>query len=138
MAEPRQVHLRGRPRCGCVGSANAGGVQPLVSEAARLAAGAVCQDGQEDLPIPWELISAVFIGGSTSWKTSPAAEAICRARRATGKHVHVARVNGRERLEKVIEMGADSIDGSGISRYSHMRRKLTADSPKLFMERSCA
>jgi hypothetical protein len=95
----------------------------------------VCQDGQEDLPI---LISAVFIGGSTSWKTSPAAEAICRAAKATGKHVHVGRVNGRERLEKVIEMGADSIDGSGISRYSHMRRKLTADSPKLFMERSCA
>ncbi len=30
----------------------------------------VCQDGQEDLPLPWDDFDAVFIGGSTKWKLS--------------------------------------------------------------------
>ena len=29
-----------------------------------------CQDGQESLPLPWNEIDAVFIGGSTNWKCS--------------------------------------------------------------------
>src|SRR5262245_14262922 len=28
----------------------------------------VAQDGQENLPIPWTEIAAIFIGGSTDWK----------------------------------------------------------------------
>jgi hypothetical protein len=31
----------------------------------------VCQDGQENLPIPWVEIAAVFLGGSTNWKCGP-------------------------------------------------------------------
>lgn len=85
----------------------------------------VAQDGQEDLPIPWRSIAAVFIGGSTEWKLSRHAEAIVKAAKAIGKWAHVGRVNTPQRFDRFLAMGADSIDGSGISQYSHMRRELT-------------
>jgi len=94
----------------------------------------VIQNGQEDLPIPWELIDAVFIGGDDKFKTSAEAEAVIKTARAMGKWSHVGRVNTPERVEKVMEMGCDSIDGSGIAQYSHMRHRIasTLSSPKLF------
>lgn len=82
------------------------------------------QDGQQDLPIPWEDIAAVFIGGSTEFKLSPAAAHVVRAAKMLGKWVHVGRVNGPDRFAYFEEMGADSIDGSGIARYSHMRQAI--------------
>lgn len=94
----------------------------------------VAQDGQEHLPIPWKLIEAVFIGGSTQWKLGPDAAAEVKAAKAIGKWVHVGRVNGPERFDYFADMGVDSIDGTGISRYSHMRRSLTAGVP-LFDDR---
>lgn len=81
----------------------------------------VCQDGQENLPLPWDNISAVFIGGSTSWKCSPAALQIIQAAKILKKHVHVGRVNTPGRFRHFEQVGADSIDGSGIAQYSHMR-----------------
>lgn len=84
----------------------------------------VCQDGQEDLPIPWELISAVFIGGSTAWKISSHAEACIRAAQVMGKYTHVGRVNTPARFDRFASLGVDSIDGTGISRYTHMRQDL--------------
>lgn len=52
----------------------------------------VAQDGAEDLPIP---VSAhtVFIGGSTQWKLSYAAELVIQRTIAENRHVHVGRVN---------------------------------------------
>lgn len=82
----------------------------------------VCQDGQEDLPLPWDDISAVFIGGSTSWKLSPHVEHIIRAAKALDKWVHVGRVNDAARFQHFDDLGADSCDGTGIARYSHMRQ----------------
>ena len=79
------------------------------------------QDGQESLPIPWKYISAVFIAGSTEFKMSRHAEHVVRAAKALDKWVHVGRVNTPDRWEYFEKMGADSIDGSGIGRYSHMR-----------------
>lgn len=84
----------------------------------------VCQDGQEHLPIPWDAIAAVFIGGSTNWKASPAAEHIVRAAKAIGKWVHIGRVNHPERFEHFLKLGADSCDGTGIARYTHMREAI--------------
>ena len=81
----------------------------------------VCQDGQENLPIPWDDIDAVFIGGSTAWKCGPAVVQIIRAAKILKKHVHVGRVNGPQRFQHFEELGADSIDGTGLARYSHMR-----------------
>jgi hypothetical protein len=83
-----------------------------------------CQDGQEDLPIPWDDIAAVFIGGSTQWKVGPHAQHCIKAAKALGKWVHVGRVNDPSRFEHFEKLGADSIDGTGIARYSHMREAI--------------
>lgn len=81
----------------------------------------VAQDGQQDLPIPWDDVAAVFIGGSTEFKLSAHAAHIVKAAKILGKWAHVGRVNTPDRFAYFEEMGADSIDGTGISRYSHMR-----------------
>lgn len=84
----------------------------------------VCQDGQEDLPLPWDDIAAVFIGGSTNWKCGPHATAIVRAAKALDKWVHVGRVNAPGRYDHFAKLGADSCDGTGIARYTHMREAI--------------
>jgi hypothetical protein len=85
----------------------------------------VLQDGQENLPIPWDRLAAVFVGGTDRWKESDAAMACCKAARGRPKPIwiHVGRVNTSSRLKKFMAV-ADSIDGSGISRYTHMRHDL--------------
>jgi hypothetical protein len=83
-----------------------------------------CQDGQEHLPIPWDEIDAVFIGGSTNWKGSDYVAHIVRAAKAMGKWAHIGRVNGAVRWDHFQKLGADSADGTGIARYSHMREAI--------------
>jgi len=94
----------------------------------------VAQDGQENLSIPWDHIEAIFIGGSTGWKLGPYAAAVIKAAVAMGKWVHVGRVNTPGRFEYFEELGVDSIDGTGLSRYSWMRQRIydAAQSPNLF------
>jgi len=84
----------------------------------------VAQDGIEDLPIPWSQIEAIFIGGSTRFKLSDAVDDVIKAAKAIGKWVHVGRVNTPARYEYFEELGADSIDGTGLSRYTHMREEI--------------
>jgi hypothetical protein len=86
----------------------------------------VCQDGQEHLPIPWDDISAVFIGGSTNWKCGHHAAHIIRAAQALGKHTHVGRVNDPIRWQHFENLGVDTIDGTGLARYSHMREAIAS------------
>jgi len=83
-----------------------------------------CQDGQEHLPIPWDEIAAVFIGGSTNWKCGVHAVHIVKAARALGKWVHAGRVNHPDRFEHFEKLQVDSFDGTGVSRYSHMRKAI--------------
>lgn len=83
-----------------------------------------CQDGQEDLPIPWGLISAIFIGGTTRWKLSEHPAQIIRAAQAIGKHTHVGRVNDPARWKHFEDLGVDTGDGTGIARYTHMREAI--------------
>lgn len=83
-----------------------------------------CQDGQENLPIPWASIAAVFIGGSTKWKCSEHVKHIIKAAKALGKWVHVGRVNDPERWDHFEDLGADSADGTGLARYTHMRQAI--------------
>lgn len=82
------------------------------------------QDGIEDLPIPWKHISTLFIGGTTEFKVGPKAKAVIRAAQALGKWVHVGRVNSPGRFEYFENLGVDSIDGTGLAKYSHMREKI--------------
>lgn len=84
----------------------------------------VCQDGQEDLPMPWGEIDAIFIGGSTAWKCSQHVEHLTRAAKALGKWVHAGRVNDPSRWKHFEELGADSADGTGLARYTHMRKAI--------------
>lgn len=79
----------------------------------------VLQDGIESHQIPWADIQAVFIGGSDDFKNSQNAINICKAAKILGKWVHVGRVNTPERVLRFAGI-ADSIDGSGISKYDHM------------------
>jgi len=82
------------------------------------------QDGIEDVAIPWQLIEAVFIGGSTNFKIGAGAKAVVDAAKTLGKWTHMGRVNTRDRYDLACAWGIDSIDGTGLSRYSHMREAL--------------
>jgi hypothetical protein len=72
----------------------------------------VAQDGLESLPVPWEHIDCLFIGGSTTWKLSEYAHTLIRKAQACGKWVHVGRVNSRIRLRSFAAVGVDSVDGT--------------------------
>lgn len=93
----------------------------------------VCQDGQENLDIPWENCSAIFIGGSTEWKLGRHAAAIVKASKVIGKWCHIGRINTPGRFEYFDELGADSCDGTGLARYSHMRQAIrdNLENPRL-------
>lgn len=84
----------------------------------------VCQDGQEHLPIPWDQIAAVFIGGSTRWKCSEHVTQIIKTAKLLGKHTHAGRVNDPQRWKHFEELGVDTADGTGLARYTHMRRAI--------------
>lgn len=59
----------------------------------------------------------IFLGGSTGWKlsTMPSWGAFCLE---LGIYYHVARVNSAKRTYCAIAAGADSIDGSSVSRFA--------------------
>ena len=77
----------------------------------------VAQDGQESLPVPWDAIDVLFIGGTTGWKLGPNAEAIAREAKRRGKWVHMGRVNSYERGRYARWLGCDSIDGTQFSWF---------------------
>lgn len=79
----------------------------------------VLQDGIGNVEIPWANIAAVFVGGSDDFKIAPEAIQAAKCAKMLGKWVHVGRVNTASRMGNWIGL-ADSIDGSGISRYDHM------------------
>jgi hypothetical protein len=100
----------------------------------------VAQDGLEDLDIDWRSVDAIFIGGGDPWKDSKSSLDIVRTAKIMGKHVHIGRVNTPRRFIRFHDIGADTCDGSGVVRYSHMladikRELLGAESCKtLFQE----
>lgn len=79
----------------------------------------VLQDGIERFRIDWRTVDAVFVGGSDTFKSSAPAFNAAKTARMLGKWVHVGRVNTAARVRQWIDL-ADSLDGSGISRYDHM------------------
>ncbi len=85
----------------------------------------VLQDGIERVRIPWKDIVAVFVGGTDQFKVSPQALAAARMAKMLGKWVHVGRVNTADRVRNWLEL-ADSIDGSGLSRFDHMLEDVLA------------
>lgn len=84
----------------------------------------VAQDGLEDMDIPWQEMKAIFVGGSTSWKDSKCVVDIVKTAKTLGIHVHIGRVNTLPRYKHFAAIGADTCDGSGIARFSHMLEEL--------------
>jgi len=62
-----------------------------------------------------EPFDGLFIGGSTEWKWETAEGWIDWGHRR-GLPVHLARVNGPEPLQRAVDIGADSVDGTGWVR----------------------
>lgn len=85
----------------------------------------VLQDGIGSVAIPWDKISAVFIGGSDEFKICPEVFQACKVAKMLGKWIHVGRVNTVSRLKNWIDI-ADSIDGSGLSRFDYMLEEVVA------------
>ena len=86
----------------------------------------VAQDGCGLDDVPWNQIKCLFIGGSDSFKDGVTAYRLALEAKRRNKWVHIGRVNGTARLVKWFRI-ADSIDGSGISKYRHMREKIVND-----------
>ncbi len=94
----------------------------------------VIQNGQENLPIEWDAIDAIFIGGDDKYKHSFAVKTIIQCAKRLDKWVHVGRINGVPRWNYFEHLGVDSCDGTGFSRYSENRWRIFRNKtqPKLF------
>lgn len=94
----------------------------------------VAQDGIESLPIPWDRIDAVFIGGSTKWKLSSHAADVIRTAKLMDKWAHAGRVNTPGRYEYFAELKCDSLDGTGLAQFTWMREEIhqAATQPGMF------
>lgn len=79
------------------------------------------QDGLTIPQVPWSDIGALFIGGTTEWKTGPSAAALIAFAKARGLWVHMGRVNTERRIWHAARLGCDSFDGSGFSRWPDIR-----------------
>jgi hypothetical protein len=75
----------------------------------------VAQDGQQNHPLPWLGIDALFIGGTTDWKLGPHARALVAEAKRRGKWVHMGRVNSQRRFEYARAIGCDSADGTYLT-----------------------
>lgn len=75
----------------------------------------VLQDGASIGEIPWDGMGALFIGGSTEYKLSQAAQEIVIHAKSLGKWVHMGRVNSRRRIQLAFDWGCDSVDGTFLA-----------------------
>jgi hypothetical protein len=81
----------------------------------------VLQDGQDRVGVPWDRLDAVFVGGTTGFKLGGTAAALVREAKAGGKWAHMGRCNTRRRFWHAHQLGCDSVDGSGFSRWPDQR-----------------
>lgn len=72
----------------------------------------VLQDGMGVEDVPWADADAIFIGGSTTWKTGHESGAIVTEAKRRDRWVHMGRVNSLRRLQVAVSMGCDSADGT--------------------------
>jgi hypothetical protein len=96
----------------------------------------VAQDGQEKLPVPWNKIDALFIGGTTKFKLGMAAYYLVQEAKKRNKWVHMGRVNSNYRIQYAQAIGCDSVDGSGYSKFPDTKipgalRRLEIEQPML-------
>ncbi len=91
---------------------------PIIVEHGQMPA-FVAQDGCTIESLPWGRgMAAVFIGGTTRWKTGTEAARIVHEANKRGLWTHMGRVNTFSRMLVAQVWGVRSIDGSKFSRYS--------------------
>lgn len=122
--------------CECGAWRGALGLEPVPDCGAwALAFGApvafVSQDGMSDEDVPWRDIDALFVGGTSEWKTGHESGALISAAHARGKWVHMGRVNTARRLHAAVTLGCDSVDGNFLApapdeNWRRLRRWLDA------------
>lgn len=82
----------------------------------------VLQNGIERFPPeygpPWNCVDALFIGGDNAFKFSGWVRHAVSLANYAGIWVHMGRVNSVKRLDYARRIGCDSVDGSGMSRFS--------------------
>lgn len=89
----------------------------------------VAQNGMEAMELPWDAFAALFLGGSIEWKLSAAAADLAAEAKSRGKHLHVGKVNTRRRLRICRLLHADTVDGTGWSKWPD--KYLARDLPHL-------
>ena len=85
----------------------------------------VVQDGMTPADVESYIArgAGLFVGGSTAWKESSLAM-WGAVKRASGCYLHVGRVNTSRRMQLAIDAGADSADGTSITRFGATARRL--------------
>lgn len=85
--------------------------------AAGLPTAFVAQNGLERMldDVPWHLVDALFVGGSTEWKLSRGARLCVEHAKRLGKRTHMGRVNSYRRLAMAQAWGVDSADGTFLA-----------------------
>jgi hypothetical protein len=84
----------------------------------------VAQNGMTPEQIPWDDITAVFIGGDTEWKLSRDATAIAKEAKSRGKWLHMGRVNSLIRISYAKHLQCDSIDGTQWVKWRKKYRNM--------------
>ena len=75
----------------------------------------VTQDGMNGEDVPWNDVDALFVGGSTEWKTGHESGVLINEAHRRGKWVHMGRVNSYRRFRAAETMGCDSVDGTFLA-----------------------
>lgn len=90
--------------------------QPIIKRY-NLPVALVLQDGMIADGIPYNMLDAIFIGGSNEFKLGEEVRKIVKKAKEMGKWIHMGRVNSNKRLKYAYEIGCDSVDGSGYSMF---------------------
>lgn len=78
----------------------------------------VLQNGVSPDTVPYDDVSALFIGGDTAFKFSLLVRDIARIAKGRGLWIHMGRVNSERRIRYAASIGCDSFDGTGYSKFS--------------------
>lgn len=88
------------------------------------------QDGLVPAAVPWDRLAALFGGGGTDWELGPEAAAVVREAKRRGLWVHLGRCNTKRRFRHAYQLGCDSVDGSGLSRWPDQQVPLALRWPR--------
>lgn len=74
------------------------------------------QNGMEHLPIPWDDVDVICLGGDTGWKRGLGGGTLARLALERGKPVHMLRVNSHPALALAAGLGCSSADGTFLTK----------------------